>query len=744
MRRILLLLFCPASVALLGQGQNAVYPAAVVTPAQLTPAADGILTYLAVPMGTTDTQIQVGSAAGIPLWAALTIDKEMVQVCAIAGNVLTLGHSSCPNIDGRGFAGTQKAAHAANVTPYNVGLYITAQQFNQSRLETMAIEGTLGPRFSGGSNINTAFIFPPQTPGGSLAPGLSTITMTPVPPGVNGTDTAHYLYVSGGAGSAEACLISGGTGTAGQASGQIIIQCNGSHAAGWTIQTATAGISEGLQSLTPNGGLLWVAPGSFTLHAPVQFPGTTAGSPYSLLGTTMDSSVLNVATDFPLSAQGVFSGVNGNLGSGPELGNMTIGLTQPDSASISAYTHWPPVYFSNSGRSRIHDLFVLRAWDVITLVGNPGGTKIVDVEASHLHNGITIDGPQDSMYLDRVRFWPYGMTTNQVNLYQATTSIIGLNLGVTSDLHVTDYFALCPTGVNFYNSVLGSQPSVIVSFSNLSLDGAAFIMNPNTTGGWVQINGGYISRGLAAAPVQMSTGRLEIQGFTFFPGGAGPGPFVSQTGGILQVTDSWFYTSGFDDSTIASSGSGTSLMLSNNFFNRASGQTYTQPTISVGSGARATIIGNRSTDLGTGGTGTFIAIANDDHHFVWGNSFVGWSSSYPAAQIFGTYQDSNGATMAPANMRGGLGYIATESGQNNAIAAPYPINVLFDGLTVSVRLAHTLQNGALNTFNLAGTGTLPIRSMRNWANYIAAGYAVGAIITLRYDSAHALWQDVSQ
>lgn len=94
----------------------------------------------------------------------------------------------------------------------------------------------------------TDYVFPVQTPGGSLIVGNTSITMTPVPQGVNGSDVGHRLYVSAGTGTAEACLITGGTGTAGQASGAIIINCANTHSGAWTIQSACGGAQEAIQA----------------------------------------------------------------------------------------------------------------------------------------------------------------------------------------------------------------------------------------------------------------------------------------------------------------------------------------------------------------------------------------------------------------------------------------------------------------------------------------------------------------
>jgi hypothetical protein len=77
-------------------------------------------------------------------------------------------------------------------------------------------------------------------------------------------------------------------------------------------------------------------------------------------------------------------------------------------------------------------------------------------------------------------------------------------------------------------------------------------------------------------------------------------------------------------------------------------------------------------------------------------------------------------------------YIATETGSNNAIAGALVGAVLQSGLTITVKLAHTLQVGA-NTFALNGGAGVAIKSAWNPANNIATAVAATATITLLYD-----------
>lgn len=113
--------------------------------------------------------------------------------------------------------------------------------------------------------------FPTQTPGGSLTGGTpATVNLSPCPLGVNGSDTRHFLYVSGGSsGSPEPVLISGGTCTSGNNSGgSVTFTPANTHTGAWTIQSATAGIEEALVAVA-SGGTAILPVGTSTIYSSI-------------------------------------------------------------------------------------------------------------------------------------------------------------------------------------------------------------------------------------------------------------------------------------------------------------------------------------------------------------------------------------------------------------------------------------------------------------------------------------------
>jgi len=120
------------------------------------------------------------------------------------------------------------------------------------------------------------FDFTPQTPGGTLSSGVgASITLTPVPLGVNGSDTGHYVYISNGTGSAEAVLITGGSATSGATSGTLTFTPANNHSGAWTVSSATGGLQEGICYLPAANNQIVVPEGTTTLNANVSFAGKT-------------------------------------------------------------------------------------------------------------------------------------------------------------------------------------------------------------------------------------------------------------------------------------------------------------------------------------------------------------------------------------------------------------------------------------------------------------------------------------
>lgn len=235
-------------LALSVHAQTAQFPATIATDANLLVAKDSIQTVLTSAMTNVATSATVQSTTGWVANMVASVESEQMLVTAVPDSThLTVT---------RPFGGTSAVAHSSGKSVNN---YVDAYYHNALKEEVKAIETSLGINFSLPFLRSQAYDFAAQTPGGSLvALGVGqTITLTPCPLGVAGTNAGHYLYFSGGTGTAEATPITGGTCTSNAASGTITVTPTNAHSGAWTIRSASGGIQEAIM-VSGGYGTVWV------------------------------------------------------------------------------------------------------------------------------------------------------------------------------------------------------------------------------------------------------------------------------------------------------------------------------------------------------------------------------------------------------------------------------------------------------------------------------------------------------
>jgi hypothetical protein len=134
MRILIAFLFTAAAFA-----QNSpVFPARAVTNADLFVASNDYVTTLTLGINSTATTVTVPSTSGFTAPGIIAIDSEAIAVCSVAsGTTFTVGFSSCPNVDGRGFDNTSAATHLA-LRPVNGRL--VPRHHNQIAADLIATE----------------------------------------------------------------------------------------------------------------------------------------------------------------------------------------------------------------------------------------------------------------------------------------------------------------------------------------------------------------------------------------------------------------------------------------------------------------------------------------------------------------------------------------------------------------------------------------------------------------------------
>ena len=124
--------------------QTAQFPGAIVTDSQLGVAANNIQTTLTQFAGSTATTFNVASTTQLAANMLLSLDgAEIVHVCSVntGAGTFSVGVSSCPNVDGRGFDSTTAVTHNAGAS---VTANIDAWHHNAMKAEMEAVQTALG------------------------------------------------------------------------------------------------------------------------------------------------------------------------------------------------------------------------------------------------------------------------------------------------------------------------------------------------------------------------------------------------------------------------------------------------------------------------------------------------------------------------------------------------------------------------------------------------------------------------
>lgn len=254
--------------------QTSNYPSSLDNNTSLFVTADNVQTVLTNAMQSSDSVAIVQSSTGFTANMIATICNASVVVTPGVTKCSSWEHMLVTNVSGnvitvtRGFAGTVAASHIAGAVIS--GLIDSAHQA-VLKSAVINIETALGPNLS---NVPAApvvstskYIFTPQTPGGSLIIGSNTIALAPCPLGISGSAVSHYLYISGGTGTAEAALMTGGSCTSGAFSGNVIVTAANTHSGAWTIQSATSGLAECHDAVGAYGACS-IPAGTFNLYGP--------------------------------------------------------------------------------------------------------------------------------------------------------------------------------------------------------------------------------------------------------------------------------------------------------------------------------------------------------------------------------------------------------------------------------------------------------------------------------------------
>jgi len=226
------------------------------------------------------------------------------------GSLCLKGNSSWGACGASGDAASIRGTTVASLTPMD-GQVITYE----------ASSNTYKPKpgASAGSAYQTKyatdFQFSATPTADLLSPGAKTVTLASCPPGVVGTETGYWVYISG-TGTAEAVKVTGGTCAGDGNSGTLQFTTVNGHATGYSVTSASAGIAEASIASrfaprpgTTAGGRVMAPSGNISIYGQltiksvgqtVEFPGSvvscySATTPCVYIGDSTNSNVgLNI------------------------------------------------------------------------------------------------------------------------------------------------------------------------------------------------------------------------------------------------------------------------------------------------------------------------------------------------------------------------------------------------------------------------------------------------------------------
>lgn len=587
---------------------------------------------------------------------------------------------------------------ATSVTSFNGRIGAVVPESGDYDYEQIANRPTLTPDF---------YNFTSQTPNIAMTGGVAaTLPMSPCPLGVNGSDGAHYYWISGGTGTAEAVLGTGGTCVSGAASGTLIVLPLNNHSGAYTISSATSGIQEAFlwaQTNEPTPVEVLLKAEDYLLHAQITIP-LPINSPghwnaWVLAGASKMTSRLLVDPTFcgmsqtsgPNTCAIAYNGVinvSQNSFPAPTFENFAIILPQPFVCASSSdcnpqhnFNQWPPAIFIDGGpQGNIFHLYISGAWVGLHIYGHWNGSgfsydasqwNIDDINISAYSIGADFDGSFDVNKISHFHFWPYtnivGATLAQQSPF-FDPSVIGFRVAEQTGFYLSngyliqggpgvqfakghnvigdDLIHLTNIGFDFNSRIDMTQATAVVQAAHLTFfSGPVGITNQDCPAPSLDIenpNGGRFT----GTDLRFNSGcAAHVAAYFNFTGGASP-LFES-----YSITDSDFVDTVM--STIAPplvQMDGTTVYnvhLTNNRFGYLDQVAHALAAIQV-NGANVRLIATDNSVLPASGTGILISIAADNYHVIADNSLpLGWEILVPPVRRFGIYQNATFSFQKP-------------------------------------------------------------------------------------------------
>lgn len=339
-----------------------------------------------------------------------------------------------------------------------------------------------------------------------------------------------------------------------------------------------------------------------------------------VVGSSSRTTKIVVDREFDLNAKGVFRFRGGEPAA--EISNLGFEAEQPDSSDRASLIKYPPmIYAFNSPRFRLNHIRIERAYTGIDMSGNSGGALIDDLEISALDTALIIDGALDSVRIQNIHVWPFGLTAKQKSIYKSNETI-GLRCGRCDDLHFSNstifgleraaIFEKTKRGTTF-GSIVGvdfdDRGGLSMENASLRIAACTFTIGPSNAYGIVA-----------------KSGALDLAGCYFFEHHKSIVPIVSLGGGngLTATLSGISFSTGPADMVHIDAGDGADIAASAIAFLKTPDKLYDEPLIRIAAGARAAFSSLAATPLGRG-SGRLFRLGEPHSVQITGISAPGWT-----------------------------------------------------------------------------------------------------------------------
>lgn len=315
------------------------------------------------------------------------------------------------------------------------------------------------------------------------------------------------------------------------------------------------------------------------------------------------------------------------------LHELGFSCVQPSTAVRADIKHYPLIVeLDSNSRAELSQLRFEGVYQGIGAQGNCGGSVFKDIQMGALFQGFVIDGALDSVRMNDIHCWPFGIAgdADLLSVYMDGDTV-GADFGRVDDLNIHGMICFsCRLRFSDYgggytfgyasNVALDTEMSRMeftagsMSFANL--DGStnrADDFKIDQSGGTLRISNLQIGGNVQTQPLVLVRNDAVFSACDINVTSHGGSPAFYQTGGVMTLSNGYIY-----------SALGTDR----------------DPAIHV-AGGRATVTGMRASDY-LGGVRNFIQIDSDGYHVITDNCFVGWGYGLPTTQVSGVYGPNSG------------------------------------------------------------------------------------------------------